>query len=232
MIALTADERSCLDAPYAIDRWRMGAATLGACLLCACALLTMPCHAAEASLASSPTSAVAEAEAPTPPVQGAHVVGSLLAGKPAVLGTGATMGVGAAWGVAGPVGWGIQSSWSTATEYTPTWTVTHSEWRVRGYGELCHRPGRGLLCVRGQIGTTTLWESRTRDQASRISTLQTGALDTSAVRLMPGAELLASIGLRVYESWGVQLQAGPSAHIYGGSLVNSWVGTLGVVWIP
>src|SRR5262249_9539972 len=77
------------------------------------------------------------------------VAGGLAVARPAALPTGLSLGAGA--GIAREIDFwavGARASWSTATEYTLTDTVTHEDIRLRATAALIRPAGRGTLSLR------------------------------------------------------------------------------------
>ncbi len=174
--------------------------------------------------------ATAEQAVPAP-AWGPRADLGLLLGLPATLGAGQTAGVAAGVATGGPLAFGLRASWSTATEYTLTWHVTHSEVRLRAHVTALRQLGRGAWLVRLAGGATALHESRIRDQSARLSESGT-ALTTSAWALLPGVDLEAGVNLRIAGEWGLAVTGGPSLHLVDGALSYGWTGTLGVAWLP
>lgn len=173
---------------------------------------------------------MAEARAQSP----VHTVdGDLLLAKPAALGTGMTEGVAVGYQrlVIPALGWGVRASWSTATEYAPVETVRHDDLRLRLCAVVQQQVGRGSLGLRLGMGATAVYESRTRAQGSRAGLTDT-ALDATSWSLLPGGELEMVVTLRVWESWGMTVNGGPTLHFIDGSphLHGGWTSGLGVVW--
>ena len=166
----------------------------------------------------------------------------LLTALPAALGAGVVGGPGLSSGVAvdavhdGTWVWGARASWSSATEFTELWEVTHQEIRVRAVGGVQTQLGRARVGLHLGLGPTVLYESRLRAQAARLG--DTGlALNESAWAVLPGADLQLALGLPIFVPFdavgpvGVTASVGPTAHVFQGHAVIGWVLQLGVaVW--
>lgn len=150
---------------------------------------------------------------------------------PAALGTGLSGGVAIGLARSGTWSWGTRLSYSQATEYAPTWAVTHHELRARVNGALQTGLGRGWLGVRLGAGVTTLYETRARAQAARLGAAAAG-LDTSTWAALPAAELEGFVALPVYGPVGLGLAAGPTVHVFQGAVVPGWLVQLTGVWWP
>lgn len=158
--------------------------------------------------------------------------GGLVLGFPTALPTGLSSGIGA--GVSfgdGPFRVGARAAWTTATESTLAWTVTHDDLRLRITGTAQHTAGRGSLGLRAGAGGTLVHESRLRNQGARAG-LEGDALRTSAWAMLPAAELEAVAALHVIGPWLLVLTGGPSVALVDGDSKASWTAQLGVGWQP
>jgi hypothetical protein len=159
----------------------------------------------------------------------------LVLALPAALQTGMSAGVGAGYSrratAGGLLSWGARASWSTATEYTLIDTVRNDDIRLRLCGLIQHNAGRGSFGLRLGAGATVVYEDRTRAQGSRAG-LTGSDLETTAWRLFPAADLEAVVVLRVWKSWGMSLNGGPTMHLMDGSIRTGWSSGLGVSWQP
>lgn len=166
------------------------------------------------------------------PADPRHLVtaGALIA-QPAALQTGTTAGIDVSyrrrwrwpW-----LAWGVRASWSTATEYTLDWAVRDDEVRLRGFGAVQRRIGRGAVGLRLGLGGTLVHEGRT---SSRVGRAGSGAdLETSAWSFLPAAELEGTVQLRVLGSWGLVVSGGPSLHLEAGAARFGWLVGLGGTW--
>lgn len=171
------------------------------------------------------------AAVPTPEALPRHVEFGLTTGLPAALGTGLSSGIVVGAQHAGTLTWGMRAAYTQATEYTTIWAVTHREIHLRVVGGLQAALGRGSVGVRLGAGATVLYESRARAQAARLGDAATG-LDTSAWSLLPGAELEAFVALPIVAGVGLGLSAGPSLHLFQGSVTPGWLAQLTAVWWP
>jgi hypothetical protein len=157
--------------------------------------------------------------------------GGLVVGHPAALPTGLSTGFGAGLTRGRTLVYGARASWSTATESTMAWTVTHRDLRLRVAGGLQHTAGRGTLGLRLGLGGTLVHEGRLRNQGERAG-LTGDDLSTSALALLPAADLEAAISLHVWREWLVSVSGGPSVALDGGNALTGWTATLGVAWRP
>jgi hypothetical protein len=159
----------------------------------------------------------------------------LVLALPAALQTGMSAGVGAGYSrratADGLLSWGARASWSTATEYTLIDTVRNDDIRLRLCGLIQHNAGRGSFGLRLGAGATAVYEARTRAQGSRAG-LTGDALEKTDWHLFPAADLEAVVVLRVWNSWGLSLNGGPTMHLIGGSARMGWSSGLGVSWQP
>ena len=161
--------------------------------------------------------------------------GQLVLALPAALQTGMSAGVGTGYSrratAGGLLSWGARASWSTATEYTLIDTVRNDDIRLRLCGLVQHNAGRGSFGLRLGAGATVVYEDRIRAQGSRAG-LTGSDLETTTWRLFPAADLEAVVVLRVWKSWGMNLNGGPTMHLVDGSVRTGWSSGLGVSWQP
>ncbi len=154
--------------------------------------------------------------------------GGLLVGEPAALPSGMSTGLSA--GITRMCGchfeYGARIGWSTTTEYSEFWTVTHEDMRLRAIGGLVHRAGRGTVSLRLALGATIVHEDRTRNQ-----TMET-ALDSRAFDTLPAADLEASFAVHIAGPWLAIVSAGPSFDYFQGSIAHGWMAEMGVAWQP
>ena len=157
------------------------------------------------------------------------VDGGLVVGLPAALPTGITTGVGAGVTRGGALAYGARVSWSSATEYTLTWTVRHEDLRLRLFGALQHREGRGTIALRLGAGGTLVHEKRIRAQGSRAG-LSGSDLETTAWRMLPAADLELVVHVGLAGDVSLVLSAGPSFVYHDGAEHTGFVSALGVAW--
>jgi hypothetical protein len=159
----------------------------------------------------------------------------LVLALPAALQTGMSAGVGASFSrratADGLLSWGARASWSTATEYTLIDTVRNDDIRLRLCGLIQHNAGRGSFGLRLGVGATAVYEARTRAQGSRAG-LTGSELESTDWSLFPAADVEAVVVLRVWNSWGLSLNGGPTMHLIAGSVRAGWSSGLGVSWQP
>jgi hypothetical protein len=190
-------------------------------LLCTSALATSPVRAQTLAAENTIPKSVVDSQ--------------LVLALPAALQTGMSAGVGAGYSRRatpdGLLSWGARASWSTATEYTLIDTVRNDDIRLRLCGLIQHNAGRGSFGLRLGAGATAVYEARTRAQGSREG-LTGSALETTAWYLFPAADMEAVVVLRVWNSWGLSLNGGPTMHLIHGSVRAGWSSGLGVSWQP
>ncbi|HEX3482023.1 MAG TPA: hypothetical protein VHT91_43715 [Kofleriaceae bacterium] len=159
------------------------------------------------------------------------VDGGLVVGFPAALPTGLSTGAGAGVTVGDTVTWGARAAWATATESSLPWTVTQSDLRLRVTGGVQAAPGRGTIGLRLGLGGTLVHETRLRNQGMRAG-LTGSELETSALALLPAADLDAVLALHIAGPWLLLTSGGPSLDIHDGKLHAGWSAELGVAWQP
>lgn len=159
------------------------------------------------------------------------VDGGLLVGFPAALPTGLTKGIAAGVTFGRCLGWGARVAWSTATESTLAWTVTHSDLRAGGTGMVAYAAGRGTIGLRLGLGGVLVHETRTRNQGMRAG-LTGSDLETTAFALLPVANVDAVVGLHIAGPWLMMVSGGPSVDVVDSKLHGGWSAELGVAWQP
>ena len=159
------------------------------------------------------------------------VDGGLVVGFPAALPTGLATGVGAGVTTGKTLTLGARASWATATESSLPWTVTHSDLRLRITGGVQAAPGRGTIGLRFGVGGTLVHETRVRNQGMRAG-LTGSELETSALAMLPAADLEAVIGVHIAGPWLLMTSAGPSIDVHDGKLHGGWSAELGIAWQP
>ncbi|MEP6652932.1 MAG: hypothetical protein ABJA82_06210 [Myxococcales bacterium] len=163
---------------------------------------------------------------------GLTVDGGLILAAPAALPTGLSTGIGA--GVMfgrNSLAWAARASWSTATESSIGWTVSHDDLSLRAGGAVQHDVGRGRLALRLGLGATVVHETRTRNQGARAG-LTGSALETSVFSTLPAADLQAVVAVHVLGPWLLILNGGPSVAIESSTWHLGWTSQLGVGWQP
>jgi hypothetical protein len=149
--------------------------------------------------------------------------GGLVMGPPMTLPTGMATGVGAGLLFGRRVALGVRASFTTTTESSLDWTVTHDLYRLRGVVAVQRAVGRGVLGLRLDLGGSVVHEDRTRNQT---------ALGTTATALLPGGELEVLIAVHVAGPWRLEVAGGPAALVEDGALRGGWIAQLGVGWQP
>jgi hypothetical protein len=159
------------------------------------------------------------------------VDGGLVLALPARLETGLSSGIGAGvtWGRR--FAWGVRGSWSSATESSLVWTVSHDDFRLRGVAAIQQPAGRGMFALRLGLGPTFVHERRTRNQGARAG-LTGSDLESSALAAFPGADLEAVVTLHIVGRWMLVLGGGPTAIVDDGALHFGWTAQLGAGWQP
>jgi hypothetical protein len=157
--------------------------------------------------------------------------GGLVVGFPAALPTGLSTGVGAGITYGHTLAGGGRIAWSTATESTTAWQVTHSDLRLRATGGLQHTEGRGTFGLRLGVGGTLVHESRLRSQGMRAG-LTGDQLSTSTFAFLPAIDLDLVVGLHVAGPWVLVISGGPTADVLAGKLHGGWNAEVGVAWHP
>jgi hypothetical protein len=159
------------------------------------------------------------------------VDGGLVLALPATWQTGLSRGIGAGVTRGRRFAWGVRGSWSTATESSLVWTVSHDDFRLRGVAAVQQPAGRGVFALRLGVGPTFVYERRTRNQGARAGLTGTD-LETSALAVFPGADLEGVVTLHVLGRWFLTISGGPTAIIADGGLHGGWTAQLGAGWQP
>jgi len=155
--------------------------------------------------------------------------GGLVVGHPTALPTGLSTGLGVGATRGRTLVYGARASWSTATESTMAWTVTHRDLRMRVTGGLQYVAGRGTFGLRLGLGGTLVHEARLRNQGDRAG-LTGDDLSTSALAMLPAADLEAAVSLHVWHEWLLSVSGGPSIALDGDRARAGWTAGLGVAW--
>ena len=155
----------------------------------------------------------------------------LVLALPATWQTGLSSGIGAGVTRGRRFAWGVRGSWSTATESSLVWTVSHDDFRLRGVAAVQQPAGRGVFALRLGLGPTFVYEHRTRNQGARAG-LTGSDLETSALAVFPGADLEGVVTLHIVGRWFLTISGGPTAIIADGALHGGWTALLGAGWQP
>jgi hypothetical protein len=155
----------------------------------------------------------------------------LVLGLPATWQTGLTTGVGGGFTYGRTFAWGLRASWSTSTESSLAWTVSHDDFRLRATAALQHAVGRGTLALRVGLGPTFVYEDRVRIQGARAH-LTGSDLETSSLATVPTGELEGVIGVRIAGAWALIVSGGPSLLVSDGTFHGGWTTQLGAGWQP
>lgn len=155
----------------------------------------------------------------------------LVVGLPAALPAGQATGVGAGFSYGRGLAWGARIEGLTTTESSMVWTVTDRELRLRGTGALTTAAGRATIGLRLGLGGNLVSESRTRNQGKRAG-LTGAALESSALAMLPAADLALAVELHIAGHWLLELAGGPTVDLVSGGLHAGWSTELGVAWRP
>jgi hypothetical protein len=155
----------------------------------------------------------------------------LVLALPATWQTGLSSGIGAGVTRGRRFAWGVRGSWSTATESSLVWTVSHDDFRLRGVAVVQQPAGRGVFALRLGLGPTFIYEHRTRNQGARAG-LTGSDLENSALATFPGADLEGVVTLHIFGRWSLTVSGGPTAIIADGALHGGWTAQLGAGWQP
>jgi len=168
------------------------------------------------------------------PVQSAGslaVDAGLVLALPVTWQTGQSSGIGAGVTRGRRFAWGVRGSWSSATESSLVWTVSHDDFRLRGVAAVQQPVGRGVFALRLGLGPTFVYEHRTRNQGARAGLTGTD-LESSALAVFPGVDLEGVVTLHVLGRWSLTLSGGPTAIVADGALRGGWTAQLGAGWRP
>ncbi len=190
-------------------------------------------------LAFASAAHAARAEGPQPfdqlPAVSSHgrlsVDGGLVLALPATWQTGLSTGVGGGVAYGRTFTLGVRASWSTSTESSLAWTVSHDDFRLRVTGGVQRAVGRGVFALRLGLGPTVVYEDRVRNQGARAG-LTGSALETTAFAPMPAGELEAVVTVHVGGPWLLVMSGGPSLLLSDGAAHFGWGTQLGVGWQP
>jgi hypothetical protein len=155
----------------------------------------------------------------------------LVLALPATWQTGLSSGFGAGVTRGRRFAWGVRGSWSTATESSLVWTVSHDDFRLRGVAVLQQAAGRGVFALRLGLGPTFIYEHRTRNQGARAG-LTGSDLENSTLATFPGADLEGVVTLHIFGRWSLTVSGGPTAIVANGALSGGWTAQLGAGWQP
>ncbi|HEX4406187.1 MAG TPA: hypothetical protein VH560_15220 [Polyangia bacterium] len=159
------------------------------------------------------------------------VDGGLVLALPATWQTGLSTGVGAGVAYGRTFALGVRASWSTSTESSLAWTVSHDDYRLRVTGAVQRAAGRGVFALRLGLGPTMVYEDRVRNQGARAG-LTGSALETTALAAMPAGELEAVVTVHVGGPWLMLMSGGPSLLVSDGAWHSGWGTLLSVGWQP
>jgi hypothetical protein len=159
--------------------------------------------------------------------------GQLVLALPAWMPVGLSEGVGLSFSrganANGLLAWGARASWSTATEYPQAYIRRNDDIRMRILGMVQHVAGRGSFGLRLGLGGTVVYDRQTVAQGARAG-LSGNELEQTAWHFFPAADLEGVVALRIWQSWGMSISAGPTLHLIDGAARWGWVSSLGVTW--
>jgi hypothetical protein len=155
----------------------------------------------------------------------------LVLALPARLPTGLSSGIGAGVTRGRRFAWGVRGSWSSATESSLVWTVSHDDFRLRAVAALQQPAGRGVFALRLGLGPTFVYEHRLRNQGARAG-LTGSDLESSALAAFPGGELEGVVTLHLLGRWSLVLSGGPTGIVADEALHFGWTAQLGAGWQP
>jgi hypothetical protein len=157
--------------------------------------------------------------------------GGLLLAAPTALATGFSTGVGAGASFGRVLVWGVRASWSSATESSIDWTVTHADMKLRAIAAVQRAAGRGRFALRLGLGPTLVHESRIRNQGMRAG-LSGADLETSHFDTLPSADVEGVVAVHIAGPWLLVMSGGPSLSIVDGGVRGGWTALLGTGWQP
>jgi hypothetical protein len=173
----------------------------------------------------------ADDDFPVQPTGSLAVDAGLVLALPATWQIGLSSGIGAGVTRGRRFAWGVRGSWSTATESSLVWTVSHDDFRLRAVAALQQPAGRGVFALRLGLGPTFVYEHRTRNQGARAGLTGT-ELETSALAVFPAVDLEGVVTLHILGRWSLVLSGGPTALVADGALHGGWTAQLGAGWQP
>jgi hypothetical protein len=159
------------------------------------------------------------------------VDGGFVMAAPAALDTGFSTGVGAGAMFGRVLAWGLRASWSSATESSIVWKVTHADLKVRAAVALQHDVGRGRFALRVGVGPTIVREGRVRNQGMRAG-LTGSDLETSSFSTLPAADFEGVVTIHVVGRWLLAVSGGPSLTVVDKRGRFGWTAQIGVGWQP
>ena len=141
----------------------------------------------------------------------------LVLALPATWQTGLSSGIGAGVTRGRRFAWGVRGSWSTATESSLVWTVTHDDFRLRAVGAVQQPAGRGVFALRLGLGPTFVHEHRTRNQGARAG-LTGSDLESRRWPRFPARISRLWSRCTSWGRWSLTLSGGPTAIVADGAL--------------
>lgn len=167
------------------------------------------------------------AQAATPTTAAGFGYAALAAATPSALQTGLGVGVELAVSTTSWPRLGASLGWVMAEEWSPSWAVTHHEFRGRATVTVDRRIGQGALLAQVGAGIAAVRESRLRHQSWRQ---EGGKQETAAWGLLPVVTAEVGVGLRLVGDWGLLLLAGPAWP--SGDANLGFVSHVGLGWLP
>jgi hypothetical protein len=157
--------------------------------------------------------------------------GGLVLAAPAALGTGLSTGVGGGATFGRAFALGLRGEWSTATESSLAWTVTHGDFKLRVTAAIQRSAGRGRFALRLGLGPTLVHETRLRNQGMRAG-LTGRDLQTSSFSTLPGGNLDGVVVVHIAGPWLLTMSGGPAVTILDGRMRAGWTAQIGTGWQP
>ena len=156
----------------------------------------------------------------------------LVLALPATWQTGLSSGIGAGVTRGRRFAWGVRGSWSTATESSLVWTVSHDDFRLRAVG-------RGPAA--GRARRLRAAPRAGPDLRLRAPNAQPGRArrpDREAISnrrrwpRFPARIWRAWSRVHIVGRWSLMLSGGPTAIVADGALHGGWTAQLGAGWQP
>jgi hypothetical protein len=195
------------------------------------AALALTVSAARAQVGNASRPVPVDDDFPVQPTGSLALDAGLVLALPATWQTGLSSGIGAGMTRGRRFAWGVRGSWSTATESSLVWTVSHDDFRLRAVAALQQPAGRGVFALRLGLGPTFVYEHRTRNQGARAG-LTGSELETSALAVFPAVDLEGVVTLHILGRWSLVLSGGPTVLVADGALQGGWTAQLGAGWQP
>lgn len=151
----------------------------------------------------------------------------LTLGTPAALQTGLASGFGVAATRGDVLRWGAGAGFASATEWSPSWAVTHWEFRGRLTARWQKSLGAGVLFAGASAGATVVHEYALLDQSWRTNE---GKVERRHWAVRPAAEAEIGAGVRLFGDYGLLVAFGPAWP--AGDNAVGFAGRFGLGWWP